>query len=113
MEKIVFDQLWNEHIKKLQGTELKTLAQGKTNFIHAVNENSLIRISSTGRKGNPIPKTVFEDVYDKLLKNGSITREQVNLDYPKRYSAIVVAVLERLPMVEAHNIPKVTLKIKR
>lgn len=96
-----FDILWNQHIKPLVGKPIDTIAEKKENKIVEVTDDYLRRLSSKGNIGPKIPKTIFKEIYSCLLKKKTITRTQINTEYQGRRSSIVVAVLSKLPDIDA------------
>lgn len=100
-----FDSLWSQYIKSLVGKQISTIAEKKENEIVEVTEDYLRRLSSRGNVSPKIPKTLFKEIYNRLLKEKIITRTQINNDYQGRRSSIVVAILKELPNIEAKSNP--------
>jgi hypothetical protein len=104
-----FDDIWQTFIKPLKGQTIFT-ATGKRNIIIEVNNDFLRRQSSTGEVSK-IEKQIFKIVFYRLKEKKSITRDEINTEYSKRGSAIIAAVLGRVPFIKLTEKPKVTLTL--
>jgi Holliday junction resolvase-like predicted endonuclease len=74
-----FEDIWEKYIIPLQG---KTLAKetAETNQILKVNWSEVERLTSNGKKGK-IKIEIFKQAINKLLTEGSITRDYINQNY--------------------------------
>ena len=90
-----FDSLWQKHIIPLQGKKLKR-ANGETNEIIKVNWSEVERLTSNGKKGK-IKVEIFKQAINKLLTDGSITRDYINQNYVGRASSGVILILSQVP----------------
>lgn len=104
-----FEEVWQKFIKPLKGQSVFT-ATGKKNVIVEVSNDFLRRQSSTGEVSK-IEKQIFKTVFHRLKEKKSITRDEINTEYTKRGSAIIAAVLGRVPFITLTEKPKVTLTI--
>lgn len=104
-----FEEVWQKIIKPLKGQVVFT-AKGKKNVIVEVSNDYLKRKSSTGEVSK-IDKQIFKTVFHRLKENKSITRDEINTEYTKRGSAIIAAVLGRVPFITLTEKPKVTLTL--
>lgn len=100
-----FNELWQTIIKALEGKNIYTASDNKKNKIVEVTDAYLKRLSSKGNISPAIPKSLFEEIYYRLQKEGVITREQINDDYKGRRSSIVTVVLGKLPNVQVMTKP--------
>ncbi|PRD56031.1 hypothetical protein [Sphingobacterium gobiense] len=96
---ISFDQIWKKAIRPLEGKTICTLDEGKPNEILKVTNESLTRDSENDSPSQTIPREIFEAVYNYIMVNGTISREYINEELPKRYSSIVCAVLAKAPNI--------------
>ena len=90
-----FEQIWEDYIIPLQG---KTLMRrnGKTNKIIKVDWSGIERLTSNGNKGK-IKIEIFKQAVNKLLTNGSISRDYINQNYVGRASSGIVLILSQVP----------------
>jgi hypothetical protein len=100
-----FDKLWDEYIKPLKGTSVFTASENKENIIHEVTDEYLIRISSNKLLSPKIPKSLFAEIYERVKKEGMISRTQINMEYQGRRSSIVLAVMGELPNIKILKSP--------
>ena len=103
-----FDEIWRDYVIPLEGQVL-TRRGGSTNQIVKVDWGGITRITSNGRSGH-IDIEIFRHVMNHLLRVGSITRQEINLEYDKRASSGIVLILAQVPFVEITYNP-ITLKI--
>lgn len=98
-----FDSIWEKHIIPLQG---KTLIRnnGETNKIIKVNWSEVERLTSSGNKGK-IKIEIFKQAINKLLVEGSITRDYINQNYVGRASSGVILILSQVPFFQLTNKP--------
>lgn len=106
---ISFDVIWINHIKPLKGKTIFTVS-GEENKIISVSNDFLERKSSTGRISK-IEKDIFKTVYYRLKENKSITRDEINIEYPGRGSSIITAIFGELSFITLTAKPKATLTL--
>ena len=98
-----FDRIWADHVMPLAG-QLLTGKGERTNIIETVDWTGVWRTSSTGRRSR-IDIEIFRLAINRLLRNGSITRDEINQNYAKRASSGVVLILSQVPMFELTDSP--------
>ena len=93
-----FRDIWDKYVKPLEG---KTLVndKGRKNTILKVDDGGIKRITSTGNVGK-IDIEPFKMAVIKLLREGSITRSEINDNYSKRASSGIVLILSQVPVFE-------------
>ena len=93
-----FREIWDKYVKPLEG---KTLLndKGRKNTILKVDDVGIKRITSTGNVGK-IDIEPFKMAVIKLLRDGYITRSEINDNYSKRASSGIVLILSQVPMFE-------------
>lgn len=98
-----FEQIWDNYVLPLQG---KTLARnnGETNQILKVDWGGIERLTSNGNKGK-IKIEIFKQVVNKLLTDGSITRDYINQNYVGRASSGIVLILSQVPFFKLKDKP--------
>lgn len=98
-----FEGIWEKYIIPLQG---KTLIRdsGETNKIVKVNWSEVERITSNGNKGK-IKVEIFKQAINKLLTDGSITRDYINQNYVGRASSGVILILSQVPFFQLTDRP--------
>lgn len=89
-----FDSIWEKYIIPLQGQTL-IRDNGETNVILKVNWSEVERLTSNGNKGK-IKIEIFRQAINKLLTEGSITREYINQNYVGRASSGVILILSQV-----------------
>jgi hypothetical protein len=94
-----FGRVWTEHIVPLAGTTL-TRANGTSNDIVRVDAGGLLRRSSTGRT-QLIDIEIFRWAIERLLDGETVSRDEINAQYPKRASSGIALVLGAIPLFEA------------
>ncbi len=96
MEISKFDDIWENHIKPLEG---KTIYRdnGKTNKIIRVDSGCIERETSNGNK-QKIDIEIFKKTINHIFAFGFITRQKINEEYSKRASSGIVLILCQLPM---------------
>ena len=98
-----FDQIWRDHIMPLAGCVLR--GEGtRQNRIVEVDWAGVERISSSGRRSR-IDIEIFRLAINHILRNGSITRDEINQNYAKRASSGVVLILSQVPTFELTDRP--------
>lgn len=98
-----FEGIWEKYIIPLQGKTLKR-DSGETNQIVKVNWSEVERITSNGNKGK-IKIEIFKQAINKLLTNGSITRDYINQNYVGRASSGVILILSQVPFFHLTDRP--------
>lgn len=98
-----FEGIWEKYIIPLQGKTL-TRESGETNEIVKVNWSEVERITSKGNKGK-IKVEIFKQATNKLLTDGSITRDYINQNYVGRASSGVILILSQVPFFKLTDKP--------
>lgn len=93
-----FDRLWERYIVPLAGRTL-TRADGASNEILAVDWSGVTRTTSSGRRQS-IKIEIFRLAVGRVLRDGSITRTEINELYPGRASSGIVLILSQIPDFE-------------
>jgi restriction system protein len=93
-----FEGIWEKYIIPLEGKTL-TRDSGETNKIVKVNWSEVERITSNGNKGK-IKIEIFKQAINKLLTDGSITRDYINQNYVGRASSGVILILSQVPFFQ-------------
>lgn len=106
---ITFEQVWNKYIVLLEGQEI-FLANGGKNKILKVTNKGITRVSSKGNK-NSINIDVFEYAFNRVMKDGYISRKNINQEFPKRVSSGVIAILKEIPFIDLTRKPELGLKL--
>lgn len=105
-----FDSIWEKYIIPLQGKTL-TRDTGETNEIVKVNWSEVERLTSNGNKGK-IKVEIFKQAINKLLADGSITRDYINQNYVGRASSGVILILSQVPFFRLTDKPTGLIYIK-
>jgi restriction system protein len=98
-----FESIWEKYIIPLQGKTL-TRDSGETNQIVEVNWSEVERITSNGNKGK-IKVEIFKQAINKLITDGSITRDYINQNYVGRASSGVILILSQVPFFQLTDRP--------
>jgi len=93
-----FEDIWKDYIKPLEGETLER-RNGKSNKIIKVDWSGIERITSNGR-AQKIKIEIFRLAINKILSDGSITRDFINQEYKDRASSGIVLVLSQVPFFE-------------
>jgi hypothetical protein len=93
-----FGAIWRDHVVPLAGTML-TRANGTANEILRVDDGGLERRSSNGRTQR-IEIEIFRWAIERLLRGETVTRDEINAEYPGRASSGIVLVLSQVPLFE-------------
>ena len=93
-----FENIWENYIKPLEGKTLEK-RDGKSNKIIKVDWSGIERITSNG-KTQKIKIEIFRLAINKILSDGSITRDFINQEYKDRASSGIVLVLSQVPFFE-------------
>ncbi|MFA7289815.1 MAG: restriction endonuclease [Melioribacteraceae bacterium] len=98
-----FESIWEKYIIPLEGKKL-TRAGGETNEILNVDWCEVERVTSKGNRGK-IKIEIFKQAINKLLAEGSITRDYINQNYIGRASSGVILILSQVPFFELTDKP--------
>jgi restriction system protein len=98
-----FDGIWENYIIPLQGKTLKR-SNGGTNKVVKADWSGIERITSNGNKGK-IKIEIFKQATNKLLRDGFITRDEINQNYPGRASSGIVLILSQVPFFKITDRP--------
>lgn len=98
-----FEQIWEDYIIPLQGKTL-TRSNGETNKIVKADWSGIERLTSNGNNGK-IKIEIFKQAVNKLLSDGSITRDYINQNYVGRASSGVVLILSQVPFFSLTDRP--------
>lgn len=98
-----FEQIWEDYIIPLQG---KTFARnsGETNQIIKADWSGIERKTSNGNNGK-IKIEIFKQAVNRLLTDGSITRDYINQNYVGRASSGVILILSQVPFFKLTEKP--------
>lgn len=105
-----FEQIWEDYIIPLQG---KTLirSSGESNQIIKADWSGIERKTSNGNNGK-IKIEIFKQAINRLLIDGSITRDYINQNYVGRASSGVILILSQVPFFTLTEKP-IGLKYKK
>ncbi len=98
-----FSHLWDNYIKPLSGKTVYTIT-GKENFIIEVSNDGIKRETSNVKKGF-IEIEIFEKIYNVLLNEYQISRDEINHLYPKRASAFIASVFAEVDFISYSGRP--------
>lgn len=101
-----FNEIWQTYIMPLKNKKVYTVSNHAENTITNVTWEYLERISSEKTAPRKIKIDIFRSCYSHILKNGEITRDEINHLYPKRISSIIFAVLAEIPFFDIISTPK-------
>ena len=98
-----FDLIWDKYIKPLEG---KTLSRkkNKSNRIVNVDWSGIERITSNG-KNQRIKIEIFKLAINKIISEGSITRDFINQEYKERASSGIILILSQIPFFDFYDNP--------
>lgn len=98
-----FEQIWEDYIIPLQG---KTLMRknGETNQIIKADWSGIERKTSNGNNGK-IKIEIFKEAVNRLLTDGSITRDYINQNYVGRASSGIILILSQVPFFKLTEKP--------
>jgi Predicted endonuclease distantly related to archaeal Holliday junction resolvase and Mrr-like restriction enzymes len=102
-KEITFEQIWEDYIMPLQGKTL-TRKNGDENQIFKVDWGEVERLTSNGNKGK-IKIEIFKQAVNKLLADGSITRDYINQNYVGRASSGIILILSQVPFFKLMEKP--------
>ena len=103
-----FSQFWKDEIFPLKANFIKT-ATGKKNKIMDVSFDGIKRKTSNG-KISFVKIEIFKSVYETLIKENEISREDINHLYPGRVSSFVVAIFSS---TQKFSLSKNPIKLKK
>lgn len=98
-----FEQIWEDCIIPLQGKTL-TRNSGETNQIIKADWSGIERKTSNGNNGK-IKIEIFKQAVNRLLTNGSITRDYINQNYVGRASSGIILILSQVPFFKLTEKP--------
>lgn len=98
-----FEQIWEDYIVPLQGKTL-TRKNGETNQILKADWSGVERLTSNGNKGK-IKIEIFKQAVNRLLTDGSITRDYINQNYVGRASSGIILILSQVPFFKLTDKP--------
>lgn len=98
-----FEQIWEDYIIPLQGKTL-TRKNGETNQIIKADWSGIERKTSNGNNGK-IKIEIFKQAINKLLTDGSISRDYINQNYVGRASSGIILVLSQVPFFKLTEKP--------
>lgn len=98
-----FEQIWEDYIIPLQGKTL-TRKNGETNQIIKADWSGIERKTSNGNNGK-IKIEIFKQAVNRLLTDGSITRDYINQNYVGRASSGIILVLSQVPFFKLTDKP--------
>lgn len=98
-----FEKIWENYVLPLQGKTLDR-KNGETNKIMKVDWSGIERLTSNGNKGK-IKIEIFKQTVNKLLTDGSITRDYINQNYIGRASSGIVLILSQVPFFKLTDKP--------
>src|SRR5690554_206377 len=98
-----FEQIWVDYIIPLQGKTL-TRKNGETNQIIKADWSGIERKTSNGNNGK-IKIEIFKQAVNRLLTDGSITRDYINQNYVGRASSGIILVLSQVPFFKLTEKP--------
>lgn len=93
-----FDAIWQKFIVPLAGQTLRR-ANDKSNEIMQVDWSGIRRRTSNGRV-QFIEIEIFRDVIRRILRGETVTRAEINDEYPGRASSGIVLILGQVPLFE-------------
>jgi restriction system protein len=105
-----FDTVWSEYVMPLAGRRLARVG-GSTNTVVSVDWTGLKRISSRGHD-QFIPIEIFRFAIERVLRDGAITRDEINQHYVGRASSGITLVLAHVPLFEVGGRPQ-TVRLRR
>jgi hypothetical protein len=98
-----FDLIWDKYIKPLEGNKL-IRENGKSNKIINVDWSGIERITSNGKRQR-IKIEIFRLAINKILSEGSITRDFINQEYKDRASSGIILILSQVPFFDFYDNP--------
>jgi restriction system protein len=99
-----FEKIWEDYVIPLQGKTL-TRNSGETNQIIKADWGGIERKTSNGNNGK-IKIEIFKQAVNRLLTDGSITRDYINQNYVERASSGIILILSQVPFFKLTEKPK-------
>ncbi len=93
---IDFDGMWSTWVVPLSGRTVSGL-NGLTNDIVKADAGGVVRVSCNGLSSH-IPMEPFRWAVRRIQDTGSVSRLEINDEFPHRYSSGVQLVLEQVPL---------------
>lgn len=100
---IDFDAIWSTWVVPLSGRTISGM-NGLTNDIVKVDSGGVTRISRNGLPSR-IPIDPFQWAVRRIGAAGSVSRQEINDEFPHRYSSGVQLILEQVPLFEVSGRP--------
>ncbi len=97
-----FGEIWDTHFVPLAGRVL-IRANGSSNEILKVDHAGLVRRTSTGRT-QTIRIEIFRWAIEKLLRGETVSRDEINQNYPGRASSGIVLILSSIPIFDTIDV---------
>ena len=104
-----FDGIWKQYVMPLAGRTL-TRSMGSSNTIVSVDWVGLKRVTSTGAH-QFIPIEIFRFAIERVLRDGAITRDEIDQHYTGRASSGITLILAQVPLFEVGGRPQ-TVRLK-
>jgi len=101
---LTFGRVWKEYVVPLEGSTL-TRANGKGNEIVRVDGAGLVRRTSNGRTQR-IDIEIFRWAIERLLAGETVSRDEINGQYPGRASSGIALILLAIPLFEETKIDR-------
>ncbi len=98
-----FENIWEKYVIPLKGKKI-TRANGEGNEILNADWSGIERLTSKGNKGKILIE-IFRQAVNKLLKDGFITRDEINQNYPGRASSGIILILSQVPFFKLTEKP--------
>ncbi|WP_432221919.1 restriction endonuclease [Flavobacterium sp. TMP13] len=98
-----FEQIWEDYVIPLQNKTL-TRSSGETNQIIKADWSGIERKTSNGNNGK-IKIEIFKQAVNRLLTDGSITRDYINQNYVGRASSGIILILSQVPFFKLTEKP--------
>lgn len=106
-----FEEVWKEYIMPLEGKTLKR-DNGKSNEIVKVDWGGIERITSNGNRRS-IPIEIFKQTINYIFTHGSITRKQINKEYPGRASSGITLILSHVPIFKLNKKRPMSIELEK
>jgi restriction system protein len=98
-----FDSIWKQYVMPLAGRTL-TRSNGSSNTIVSVDWAGLKRVTSSGHD-QFIPVEIFRFAIERVLRDGAITRADIDQHYIGRASSGITLILAQVPLFEVVGRP--------
>jgi hypothetical protein len=93
-----FEMVWSTYVVPLAGSTV-TGRYGLENQIASVDDRGVTRVSRNGLTSR-IPIEPFRWAIERVLSGATIERNEINEEFPHRYSSGVMLVLEQIEIFE-------------